>query len=62
MTLEEKIGQLTQAEQNALENVSYKATGKLSHSRPRTMAQTPTTLVTRDYDPLFKYGFGLTFS
>jgi len=39
----------------------YKPTGKLSFSWPRSMAQLPINLGDADYDPLFKYGFGLTF-
>ena len=40
----------------------YKPTGKLSFSWPRTMAQIPINLGDKNYDPLFKYGFGLTYS
>ncbi|MGH9941221.1 MAG: glycoside hydrolase family 3 protein [Pyrinomonadaceae bacterium] len=39
----------------------YKPTGKLSFSWPRTMAQVPLRAVERGYDPLFRYGYGLTF-
>jgi len=41
----------------------YKPTGKLSRSWPRTMAQVPITVngVEDKYDPLFKYGYGLTY-
>jgi beta-glucosidase len=39
----------------------YKPTGKLSFSWPRSMAQIPINVGDADYDPLFKYGFGLTF-
>ena len=39
----------------------YKPTGKLSHSWPRTMSQIPINVGDRNYDPLFKYGFGLTY-
>ena len=39
----------------------YKPTGKLSFSWPRSMAQIPINLGDKDYDPLFKYGFGLTY-
>jgi beta-glucosidase len=40
----------------------YKPTGKLSFSWPRSMAQIPINVGDRNYDPLFKYGFGLTFA
>ncbi len=39
----------------------YKPTGKLSMSWPRSMAQIPINVGDRTYDPLFKYGFGLTY-
>src|SRR5262249_24258915 len=39
----------------------YKATGKLSFSWLRSMAQIPINVGDADYNPLFKYGFGLTF-
>jgi len=39
----------------------YKPTGKLSFSWPRSMAQLPVNINSRNYDPLFKYGFGLTY-
>jgi len=39
----------------------YKPTGKLSFSWPRSMAQIPINVGDQNYDPLFKYGFGLTF-
>src|SRR5262249_6689279 len=39
----------------------YKPTGKLSFSWPRSMAQIPINVGDADYDPLFTYGFGLTF-
>ncbi|HXG67008.1 MAG TPA: glycoside hydrolase family 3 C-terminal domain-containing protein, partial [Blastocatellia bacterium] len=39
----------------------YKPTGKLSFSWPRSMAQIPINVGDRNYDPLFKYGFGLTY-
>ncbi|WP_405020839.1 glycoside hydrolase family 3 protein [Kitasatospora sp. NBC_00070] len=35
-------------------------TGKLPVSWPRTEAQEPINVGDRDYDPLFRYGFGLT--
>ena len=39
----------------------YKPTGKLSCSWPRTMQQIPINVGDAEYDPLFKYGFGLTY-
>jgi beta-glucosidase len=40
----------------------YKPTGKLSRTWPRSMAQVPLTINSDgNYDPLFKYGFGLTY-
>ncbi|HEV2862190.1 MAG TPA: glycoside hydrolase family 3 N-terminal domain-containing protein [Pyrinomonadaceae bacterium] len=39
----------------------YKPTGKLSFSWPRTNAQLPINVGDRGYNPLFKYGFGLTY-
>ena len=39
----------------------YKPTGKLSHSWPRSMAQIPLNAGDKNYDPLFAYGFGLTY-
>lgn len=40
---------------------AWKPTGKLSFSWPRSMAQIPINFGARNYDPLFKYGFGLTY-
>lgn len=40
----------------------YRPTGKLSFSWPRSMAQIPINVGDQNYDPLFKYGFGLTFA
>jgi len=40
----------------------YKPTGKLSFSWPRSMAQIPINVGDKSYDPLFKYGFGLSYS
>jgi beta-glucosidase len=40
----------------------HKPTGKLSRSWPRSMAQIPINVGDKNYDPLFKYGFGLTFA
>jgi beta-glucosidase len=39
----------------------YKPTGKLSFSWPRSMAQLPVNINSGNYDPLFKYGYGLTY-
>jgi beta-glucosidase len=39
----------------------YKPTGTLSFSWPRSMAQIPINLGDRNYDPLFKYGYGLRY-
>jgi beta-glucosidase len=39
----------------------YNPTGKLSHSWPRSMSQIPINVGDRNYDPLFKYGFGLSY-
>jgi len=39
----------------------YRPTGKLSLTWPRTNEQIPINVGDRDYDPLFPYGFGLTF-
>lgn len=39
----------------------YKPTDKLSHSWPRANAQLPINVGDKNYDPLFKYGFGLTY-
>ncbi|MCE5184513.1 MAG: glycoside hydrolase family 3 C-terminal domain-containing protein [Planctomycetaceae bacterium] len=40
----------------------FKPTGKLSFSWPRTMAQIPINIGDANYDPLFAYGFGLTWN
>jgi beta-glucosidase len=40
----------------------YKPTGKLSCSWPRSMGKVPINLGDSNYDPLFKYGYGLTYS
>ncbi len=39
----------------------YKPTGKLSHSWPRSVAQIPINVGDPNYDPLFKYGYGLSY-
>ncbi|MBN2514370.1 MAG: glycoside hydrolase family 3 C-terminal domain-containing protein [Sedimentisphaerales bacterium] len=39
----------------------YKPTGKLSYTWPRSMDQIPINVGDRNYDPLFAYGFGLTY-
>ena len=39
----------------------YKPTGKLSFTWPRSMAQIPINVGDATYDPLFPYGFGLTY-
>lgn len=39
----------------------YKPTGKLSFSWPRDMEQIPINAGDQDYDPLFKYGYGLSY-
>ncbi len=40
---------------------NYKPTGKLSFSWPKNMKQIPINLGDKNYDPLFKYGYGLTY-
>ena len=39
----------------------YRPTGRLSHSWPRAMSQIPINWGDANYDPLFAYGFGLTY-
>ena len=39
----------------------YSPTGKLSHSWPRSVAQLPLNVGDKDYDPLFKLGYQLTY-
>src|SRR5262249_59287585 len=39
----------------------YKPTGKLSFSWPRSLEQIPINVGDAKYDPLFAYGFGLTY-
>jgi beta-glucosidase len=41
--------------------VNYDLTGKLSFSWPKDAMQTPLNRGDADYDPLFPYGFGLTY-
>ena len=39
----------------------FKPTGKLPHSWPRSMKQIPINVGDANYDPLFPFGFGLTY-
>lgn len=39
----------------------FKPTGKLSHTWPRSTSQLPINFGDKNYDPLFKYGFGLSW-
>ncbi|MFA7227941.1 MAG: glycoside hydrolase family 3 C-terminal domain-containing protein, partial [Melioribacteraceae bacterium] len=39
----------------------FKPTGKLPHSWPRSMSQIPVNYGDSNYDPLFAFGFGLTY-
>lgn len=39
----------------------YAPTGKLPHSWPRSMSQIPINIGDKNYEPLFPYGFGLTY-
>ncbi|GAB4338148.1 MAG: glycoside hydrolase family 3 N-terminal domain-containing protein [Calditrichia bacterium] len=39
----------------------YKPTGRLTHSWPKSMSQIPINRDDPDYNPLFPYGFGLTY-
>ena len=39
----------------------YNPTGKLSSSWPRSMAQIPINVGDKGYDPLFRYGYGLSY-
>lgn len=39
----------------------YKPTGKLSNSWPKSMSQIPINVGDNNYDPLFPYGFGLSY-
>jgi len=40
----------------------FAPTGKLPHSWPRNMQQVPINLGDKEYDPLFPFGFGLTYA
>lgn len=40
----------------------YAPTGKLPHSWPRNMQQVPINAGDKEYDPLFPFGFGLTYA
>ena len=39
----------------------YKPTGKLSFTWPRSMDQLPINVGDSNYDPLFKFGYGLSY-
>ncbi len=39
----------------------FKPTGKLSYTWPRLVEQVPIDVSDSDYEPLFEYGFGLTY-
>jgi beta-glucosidase len=39
----------------------YKPTGKLAFSWPRSMSQVPVNVGDKNYDPLFKFGYGLSY-
>jgi beta-glucosidase len=43
-------------------NVAYDFTGKLSYSWPKTACQTPLNKGDAGYDPLFAFGYGLTYA
>jgi beta-glucosidase len=43
-------------------NVAYDFTGKLSYSWPKTACQTPLNKGDDGYDPLFAFGYGLTYA
>ena len=43
-------------------NVQNDFKGKLSYSWPKLPNQTPLNVGSREYDPLFEYGFGLTYA
>ncbi len=39
----------------------YNPTGKLSHSWPKSTSQEPINVGDKNYDPLFPYGYGLSY-
>jgi beta-glucosidase len=39
----------------------YAPTGKLSYSWPKNMSQIPINYGDANYEPLFEYGFGLSY-
>jgi len=39
----------------------YNPTGKLSHSWPKEMSQIPINFGDKNYNPLFPYGYGLSY-
>jgi beta-glucosidase len=39
----------------------YKPTGKLSYTWPRSVEQLPINFGDSDYNPLFEFGYGLTY-
>ena len=43
-------------------DIQYDFRGKLSFSWPRTGSQTAVNIGDSDYDPLFAYGYGLSYS
>ena len=47
---------------SADDKVQHDFQGKLSYSWPKLPNQTPLNIGSRDYDPLFEYGFGLTYA
>jgi beta-glucosidase len=40
---------------------NYKPTGKLSFTWPKSMDQLPINVGDSNYEPLYKYGFGLSY-
>lgn len=46
---------------NADDTVAYDFRGRLSYSWPRAPNQTPLNVGDRDYDPLFAFGYGLSY-
>ena len=57
----ERDEETRQAVRDLLRHGGYKPTGKLSFSWPRSMDQVPIHAGDAQYDPLFAYGFGLTY-